>query len=189
MRTGPLVDVLDGMNGRSRATAISGPETTGVTRRHQGHYGRKYSRALSGNANTEAHPQIIRSDAIGIPMMPLQNIRLAQASPNRCLTGACPAGPFGPAGSVTRQCGSGPMNMPKILLTVAAFAAVSLLGAEPAAAYDYPFCMKGEGGSGDCRYETMEQCQAALAGTPGFCQPNYWLLQRQQTVPPSRAHR
>ena len=44
-------------------------------------------------------------------------------------------------------------------------------------AKDYPFCRRGEGGPGDCKYETYEQCLAAISGTSGDCQPNYWLSQ------------
>lgn len=81
------------------------------------------------------------------------------------------------------------MNIPKIFLTIAVLAAGSVLGAKPSAAYDYPFCRKAEGGPGDCRYETLEQCQAAVSGTPGFCQPNYWLPQTPQAAPHRRARR
>ncbi len=80
------------------------------------------------------------------------------------------------------------MNMPKILLTIAVPVTVSVLGAGPSAAYNYPFCRSGEG-PGDCRYETLEQCQAALSGTPGFCQPNSWLPQTPQASPRGRARR
>ncbi|CAN5256530.1 hypothetical protein BH10PSE10_BH10PSE10_14410 [soil metagenome] len=79
--------------------------------------------------------------------------------------------------------------MPKILLMIAASLAVSVFGVAPSAAYDYPFCRKAEGGPGDCRYTTMEQCQAAVSGTPGFCQPNYWLPQTAQAAPHRRARR
>lgn len=59
----------------------------------------------------------------------------------------------------------------KISLVVAGLAVVSLLGATPSIARDYPFCRKGEAGPGDCKYDTYEQCAAAVSGTAG-----YWLL-------------
>lgn len=75
------------------------------------------------------------------------------------------------------------------ILLIAAAATVSVLGTGPSAAYDYPFCRKAEAGPGDCRYDTLEQCQAAVSGTSGYCQPNYWLPQAPQVSPHRRAHR
>ena len=50
------------------------------------------------------------------------------------------------------------MNRQKIILAAAAIAAFSILGTGISVAYDYPFCRKGEGEPGDCRYDTYEQC-------------------------------
>ncbi|MEH2511625.1 hypothetical protein V1291_002979 [Nitrobacteraceae bacterium AZCC 1564] len=44
-------------------------------------------------------------------------------------------------------------------------------------AREYPFCRKGEAGPGDCKYDTYEQCLAAVSGINGYCQPNFWLSQ------------
>lgn len=79
--------------------------------------------------------------------------------------------------------------MTKVLFAAAAVAIFLGLGEKSFAAYNYPFCRKTEGGPGDCRYDTLEQCQAALSGTPGFCQPNYWLPQTPQPAPRRRARR
>lgn len=75
----------------------------------------------------------------------------------------------------------------KIILTVTGIAAMSALGAAPSVARDYPFCRKGEAGPGDCRYDTIEQCQAAVSGTSSYCQPNYWLpAARDESTPRAR---
>ena len=79
------------------------------------------------------------------------------------------------------------MTMRRIFLIAAAAATVSAFGTGPSAAYDYPFCRKGEAGPGDCRYSTYEQCLAAISGTAGYCQPNYWLQQTPQVSPHRRA--
>lgn len=72
----------------------------------------------------------------------------------------------------------------KVVLIVTGIAAMSVLGLSPAAARDYPFCRKGEAGPGDCRYDTLEQCQAAVSGTAAFCQPNFWLpAARDESTP------
>jgi Protein of unknown function (DUF3551) len=64
-----------------------------------------------------------------------------------------------------------------LALAMFAIAAVTIFGGVVAEARDYPFCRKGEGGPGDCKYDTYEQCLAAVSGTSGECQPNYWLSQ------------
>jgi hypothetical protein len=54
----------------------------------------------------------------------------------------------------------------------------------PAAAYDYPWCVYGEelGFSGDCSYQTREQCLASSFGrSRTYCDVNRRLLfERQQ---------
>ena len=77
----------------------------------------------------------------------------------------------------------------KISLVVAGLAVVSLLGATPSIARDYPFCRKGEAGPGDCKYDTYEQCAAAVSGTAGYCQPNYWLPPAGQGNPEQATRR
>lgn len=34
------------------------------------------------------------------------------------------------------------------------------------------YCLKTDIGPGDCKYQTMQQCQAALSGTGGDCVKN-----------------
>lgn len=79
----------------------------------------------------------------------------------------------------------------KIILVVTGLAAATALGATPSVARDYPFCRNGEGGPGYCRYDTLEQCKAAISGTAGYCQPNFWLSQQQtdREAPARRARR
>lgn len=80
----------------------------------------------------------------------------------------------------------------KTVLLLTGLAVVSVLGTTQSVARDYPFCRKGEAGPGDCRYDTYEQCMAAVSGTAGYCQPNYWLPQAGQGNPeqnPRRARR
>jgi hypothetical protein len=77
----------------------------------------------------------------------------------------------------------------KLILAATGAAAVLMLGATPSLARDYPFCRKGEAGPGDCRYETYEQCMAAVSGTAGYCQSNYWLPPADRDILPRRSRR
>lgn len=72
------------------------------------------------------------------------------------------------------------MNRQKIILAVAVIAVVSAFNIGPSGARDYPFCRKGEAGPGDCRYDTYEQCLAAVSGTASYCQQNFWLTPADQ---------
>lgn len=69
-----------------------------------------------------------------------------------------------------------------LALAIITIAAVAVFSGTTAQARDYPFCRKGEGGPGDCKYDTYEQCLAAVSGTGGYCQPNYWLPQQPGPV-------
>ena len=78
------------------------------------------------------------------------------------------------------------MSTQKIVWVAAAAAIVWTFSVGPMAAQQYPFCRKTEAGAGDCRYDTLEQCQAAISGTAGFCQPNYFLPPAGQNAPRRR---
>lgn len=65
-----------------------------------------------------------------------------------------------------------------LALVIIIFAADFALIGAVTQAKDYPFCRKGEAGPGDCKYDTYEQCLAAVSGTSGYCQPNFWLSQQ-----------
>ncbi|MVT75867.1 DUF3551 domain-containing protein [Bradyrhizobium cajani] len=58
--------------------------------------------------------------------------------------------------------------------------------------YDYPWCIYGGqlGPSGDCSYETREQCLASASGRSNVtCSENTRLLFRQQNVQQPRPYR
>jgi hypothetical protein len=69
--------------------------------------------------------------------------------------------------------------MRTVLLAVATGAVASMLNVGAAHAQNYPFCVRNGGGPGDCKYNTYEQCLAAVSGTGGECQPNVWLSPRE----------
>ena len=53
--------------------------------------------------------------------------------------------------------------------------AAAAIGASPAAAREYPFCIKGcdfGGGAGDCSFSSYAQCQATASGRDATCAAN-----------------
>ena len=60
-------------------------------------------------------------------------------------------------------------------LLIAAAAATSLAGhamiSTPAAAWDYPYCLRGSeaGYPGYCNFASFGQCQATASGTNSYC--------------------
>jgi hypothetical protein len=70
------------------------------------------------------------------------------------------------------------MIMRILFFAIATIVAFSASGGGTAQAREYPFCKKAEAGPGDCKYDTYEQCLAAVSGTNGYCQPNFWLSQQ-----------
>jgi len=81
------------------------------------------------------------------------------------------------------------MNRQKLILGAAAITLFSALGTGPSLAKDYPFCRKTEAGPGDCRYDTYEQCLAAVSGTASYCQENFWLPKTEPGVRQRRSRR
>ncbi len=63
-----------------------------------------------------------------------------------------------------------------ILAMLALFAAgaVTIAGATPAAAYDYPWCIQGGGWGvpGDCSYRSYAECMATASGRRVYCNIN-----------------
>jgi len=54
-------------------------------------------------------------------------------------------------------------------------AAASTTRALPAAARDYPFCIKGcdfGAGRGDCSFSSLQECQATASGRGAYCAEN-----------------
>jgi len=68
--------------------------------------------------------------------------------------------------------------------TVWALLALGCIGATcatPAAARDYPYCIKGcdfGSGLGDCSFTTYQQCQATASGLVATCVANPYFNQR-----------
>lgn len=53
--------------------------------------------------------------------------------------------------------------------------AAAAMGASPAGAHDYPFCIKGcdfAAGRGDCSFSSYAQCQATASGRDATCAAN-----------------
>jgi hypothetical protein len=58
---------------------------------------------------------------------------------------------------------------------LAAFCAIATLAALPAAAGEFPFCIKGcdfGAGRGDCSFSSYQQCQATASGRDAYCEEN-----------------
>jgi Protein of unknown function (DUF3551) len=89
--------------------------------------------------------------------------------------------------------------MRTMLAIVALLAAgtASVAGSATPVSYDYPWCVKGGelGFSGDCSYQTREQCLASASGRWNtYCGINRRVLWQQQAVEQQsvqqlRAHR
>ena len=65
--------------------------------------------------------------------------------------------------------------MRKSLRAVVMGCAVMASAASPAAARDYPFCIKGcdfGAGPGDCSFSSYQQCQATASGRLAYCDAN-----------------
>jgi hypothetical protein len=65
--------------------------------------------------------------------------------------------------------------MRKALWGLMACCAISTLSALPAAARDYPFCIKGcdfGAGRGDCSFTSYQQCKATASGRDAYCDVN-----------------
>ena len=77
--------------------------------------------------------------------------------------------------------------MRTMLAIVALLAAgtASVAGSATPVSYDYPWCVKGGelGFSGDCSYQTREQCLASASGRWNtYCGVNRRVLWQQQAV-------
>ena len=60
------------------------------------------------------------------------------------------------------------------LLALVSASAAMVAGSAPAAAYDYPWCVQGQGYGvpGDCSYQTFGQCMASASGRRVSCNIN-----------------
>jgi hypothetical protein len=65
--------------------------------------------------------------------------------------------------------------MRKAVLALMALSAACAIDAAPAAAKDYPYCIKGcdfGGGAGDCSFSSYQQCLATASGRDASCAAN-----------------
>ena len=65
--------------------------------------------------------------------------------------------------------------MPRGWLVLIVGFAASAIGAMPAMAMEFPYCIKGcdfSAGRGDCSFSTYAQCQATAAGRDASCAQN-----------------
>jgi hypothetical protein len=62
--------------------------------------------------------------------------------------------------------------MQKALLAL--MAAIAMSAAMPAAAHEFPYCIKGcdFGAGGDCSFSSLAQCQATASGRDAYCGAN-----------------
>jgi hypothetical protein len=61
------------------------------------------------------------------------------------------------------------------MLALMACSLICVLPAAPAAARDFPYCIKGcdyGSGIGDCSFTTYQQCQASASGRLAYCAAN-----------------
>jgi hypothetical protein len=62
----------------------------------------------------------------------------------------------------------------------------STMAAPPAAAQNYPFCIKGcdfGAGRGDCSFSSYQQCQATASGRDAYCDANPYFSARAELQP------
>jgi len=74
--------------------------------------------------------------------------------------------------------------MRKLLFAALALSAFASLDITPAAAQEYPFCIRGRDypGFGDCSYPSYAACAAAASGRFAYCDANPF-IQRAPDAP------
>jgi Protein of unknown function (DUF3551) len=76
--------------------------------------------------------------------------------------------------------------MRNAVLALMAFGAACAIDAAPAAAKDYPYCIKGcdfGGGAGDCSFSSYQQCLATASGRDATCAANPYFNANAQMLP------
>jgi hypothetical protein len=76
--------------------------------------------------------------------------------------------------------------MRKAILALMAFGVACVVDAAPAAAKDYPYCIKGcdfGGGAGDCSFSSYQQCLATASGRDATCAVNPSFNARAEMLP------
>jgi hypothetical protein len=72
------------------------------------------------------------------------------------------------------------------------FGAACATGAAPAAAGNFPYCIKGcdyGAGLGDCSFSTYQQCQATASGRVATCAANPYFSQNTDQPPTKMSRR
>jgi hypothetical protein len=76
--------------------------------------------------------------------------------------------------------------MRKVIVALLVCCAASAMGALPATARDFPFCIKGcdfAGGRGDCSFSSYQQCQASASGRDAYCDTNPYFSANAEVQP------
>lgn len=76
--------------------------------------------------------------------------------------------------------------MRNAVLALMALGAACAADAAPAAAKDFPYCIKGcdfGGGAGDCSFSSYQQCLATAAGRDATCAANPYFSQNADLQP------
>jgi hypothetical protein len=82
--------------------------------------------------------------------------------------------------------------MRNAILALMAFGAACATGTVPAAARDFPYCIKGcdyGAGLGDCSFSTYQQCQASASGRVATCAANPYFSQNADLQPTRMSRR
>jgi hypothetical protein len=76
--------------------------------------------------------------------------------------------------------------MRRSLWALIALGGMAAINAAPAAAGNFPFCIKGcdfGGGAGDCSFSTYQQCQATASGRDATCAANPYFNANAELLP------
>lgn len=81
--------------------------------------------------------------------------------------------------------------MRTLLFALMAFGTMAAMDTTPAAARDYPYCIKGADymGLGDCSFDSYQQCMATASGRYAYCSENpFYAGYAQRSEPAPRRH-
>ena len=73
--------------------------------------------------------------------------------------------------------------MPRTIQALLVCCAALTSGALPAAAQNFPFCIKGcdfGAGRGDCSFSSYQQCQASASGRLAYCDANPYFIAKAE---------
>jgi hypothetical protein len=72
------------------------------------------------------------------------------------------------------------------LWALTAIGMIAAINVGPAAATEFPFCIKGcdfAAGRGDCSFSSYQQCQATASGRDAYCDANPYFSANAQLAP------